>query len=212
MPGTIPVVNDLLLHKTYCYEVNQVGINNVYWAVVAVTGAGATLQEIATYLDANIGITYLDWLPATASYLGTTVQNVTPPITAPAFGVASAGAGTVAGGSAPKQLSGLIKFRNSLGGHANRGRIYVPFVPLAGLQNDGTLTGAQGVFLFAIAFSYQPTIVITPAVGRSTTINIAVFHRGDNTFSLITGNESSDLVATQRRRGDFGKTNPLPFI
>jgi hypothetical protein len=196
---------------------------NTNWYVVSSVGAlPATDQDAATALDALVAAEYKAILTSLATYNGVQAQICSPigPYTAlfvAADVISSAGPGTVVGPPMPTQISGLASYETSQAGVANRGRMYAAFPGQSADSGGGTVSGAYDTALGALAANMSAGISISTA-GR-TAILVRVLNHGRNKAGLfptpaqspITGFKVSPFWATQRRRGEFGRTNRSPI-
>jgi len=213
MPGITPVKDDILQARLRCRAGDQISLNVLHYRVNSVAGGGLNLTAIASQLGAAAATVYRAWMPATAEAELITLQNLTPPIT-PAFaGTGFAGAGTADGDLVPRQVSGLITERTSLGGRNQIGRIYVGFVANAYIDTAGELTGGGIGFLQAIADVLGPGF--TANVGATQTILDMIVRHPDAggppplpNGTLVVTLTAQTRTATQKRRGDYGRPNP----
>jgi len=213
MPGNVPIVGDYLQVRVHCQANDQLSLNVLHYQVTAVAGGGLSLNSIAGQLSAAFATAYKAWLPATATYDFTSVQNISPPISNPWTSNSGAGVGASTGGLLPRQSSGLIRHITSMGGRSNRGRSYIGFIAGVNVDTSGELTGGGTALLTAIGNAIGP--VLTPTVGAaSVTLQLVVRHPdlvGPPTAPVGTPVNvvtASGLIATQRRRGDYGQQNP----
>lgn len=190
--------------------VDQVGLNVRHYRTNSETGTGATQVEIATALSPLFAPLYKALMTNTASFLGVTAQKIRPvPVQMRGSFGGDGGAGTAGVDPIPRQVAGLISHKTEFAGPGFRGRSYVPFPD----ENDNTLQGlpTAGYItrLAALATEMSDQQVIVGAAG-TTTIDPVVFRRVQNTFSFIVDpSVASGRWATQRRRGSFGRLNPV---
>jgi len=212
MPGTTPIVGDLLQIRVSCRAAEQLSLNVLHYAVEAVVGGGLTLLQLADTFSTSVSGQYRNWMPVSAAYEGVTVQNVTPPITDPRESALGAGAGTSPGKLLPRQASGLISTLTGFGGRPNRGRVYVGLLVDSLTDANGNLLGAGTAQLQTLADALGPLKVLTVG-GTSTSLRLTVRH--PNTlppvvqpqFTPVTALVAQGKIATQRRRGDYGSPN-----
>lgn len=212
MPGTTPMVGDFLQVRVNCSAGAQLSQNVLHYTVNSVNGGGLTLQQLATTIASSVGPLYRAWMATTATFDGLTVQNLTPPSTDPATSTGSTGAGTATGNLAPRQASGLIRFITGFGGRGNRGRAYIGLIAGSFIDTTGELTGGGAAVLLNVANGLGP--LIAPTVGAVTTVLRLMVRHPDvigpprtPTGTPVTSVLATALIATQRRRGDFGATN-----
>lgn len=213
MPGTTPIVGDFLQVRVDCQANDQLSQNVLHYAVTATGGGGLSLQFIANVFGATLAAAYRNWLPGAASFSQITVQNLSPPQTNPATSAAVGGAGLVLGNLQPRQASGLLRFHTDLGGRANRGRAYIGFIAGSSVDVNGELNGAGTALLVAVgnAIGPFPNIILG---GASTSLRLQIRHPNlpgpppTPTGTPVNSIQATALIATQRRRGDFGASNP----
>lgn len=205
-------VNDIYKVRFVSYWATgqQAGVNVRHYLCTAKAGTGATEAQIAAGLDVSAAPLYKALLSASVQYRGVGIQKIWPlPILVETFTVVNAGAGTVAGDMLPPQSSGLITLLTNQAGRHFRGRLYVAF-PGEADQADGSFIAGYTTRLGSLA-----TMLVTPytaGIGGNTNVfQPVVYNRvAHTTTNLITTTIHSN-VATQRRRGTFGRTNTSPF-
>lgn len=195
----------------------QVSLNTLYWKTVAETGIGATTLEVATALDVILAPLYKAVMPATSFYRGTSAQYLVPPINVPQFSIANQGVGVASGNNLPMQASGIVSLRTGLSGVRWRGRIYVGFPPASFADATGAMTAAAGVAYEALATALRAGFT-AGIVGNQSTLALALRTEVvPNTvpktyvYNRILFTQVPVRFATQRRRGQFGRVNNLPF-
>jgi hypothetical protein len=141
-----------------------------------------------------------------------TFQNLTPPMTV-AFRQTAASSGTAIGNLTPRQVSCLIGTQTAIAGRANRGRVYIPFPSDTFVSAAGELTGAGFAILVNIASALGPAVTLTFG-GATTNMALTVRHpdvavpvpHTPSTTDVVSMVPAA-LLATQRRRGDYGRSN-----
>lgn len=204
-------------HRTFCFCGDQLGLNTRYFLVVSLTGTAPTEATFVATLDAIIAPLYKPAMHNSAQYIGTDIQNISGVIPFPVqIGTQSnIGNGTGGAGTLPSQVSGIYTVRTALTGRSYRGRQYIPFPPAAAVLG-GTLpepTGAYQTLMLNIGnalvanqtySSGGATIVVTWGLRHQRPAGIA------GTFTPSTVIVAPQAFATQKRRGDYGRTNPQP--
>jgi len=211
MPGTIPTVGDFIQVRANCRAASQLSQNVLHYRVTLVVAGGLSCQQLADRIFSTWDGVYRPWMPITAQWNSVSVQNITPPKTNTFNSTAAALAGTAIGDLVPRQASGLIGTRTELGGRANHGRVYVGFITSSHINADGELTGVGTAALQNIADQLGPTPTFTVG-GVSTSLRLVVRHPDAGAPLTPQGTDVIGLgarsaVATQRRRGDFGRPN-----
>jgi len=190
---------------------NQDCISVHHIRAISTTGAGATNDEMAIALEDTLYQITDDWNPAAATWrelifictygieIGTvifsSVHNGDP------------GAAAPADGQAAKQLTGLITKRHPQAIRGNRGRTYCGFLTEVEASGGVASVGLQAQIADLANLIASGTTIV--GAGGSTSFRFGLVPASDNTiFRLITSCAVSTKLATQRRRGDFGRPNP----
>jgi hypothetical protein len=212
MPHVL-AVNDILVSKVICYDTGnaQVGINNIWYQVSSVTGASAINDGTwAVYFDGIMAPVYKAWINNNCSYRGVLVQVVAPTVYAAQISSANTGAGTGGANSLPDQVSGLIAFKTPLAGRGYRGRIYPPFPSTAWSNAAGQMNNAGFLVLGNIETAIPLSHTLTAGATSATLVQV-IYHRKTKTATQVLGQLPIEMFATQRRRGQEGRTNLIPF-
>jgi hypothetical protein len=191
-----------------CTAFNQVGLNDVYFVVNSIAGAGSTDADLAAFLDNLLAPLYKPALTGPANYYGVKVRVIAPTATAiPQTGTTHGGPGTAGTQPLPTQVRGLIRFGTNTIGKPGHGRIFIPFPDVAhqGLVTS-TPTAAYLILLNAIANALTLGFTVTSGA-NSSTYNQVIWHRKTKTYTPVTLYDASAFWATQRRSGDLGRLN-----
>lgn len=212
MPGTFPIVGDILEQRVVCSTGNQLGVNVTHWLVTAVTTGGASLQEMATSNDALFAPKYKPALANQGYYNGVGFTNLTLPRTLEYHSAAGAGVGTGGTNMMNPSTAGLIRWQGLLAGPANRGRIYVPFPSTTMVTAVGQPNSSYTALLNTIRLAYVGLNVIV-GVGGSTSMILIIKHRPGVVpgYATVVGSSVSPGFGQQHRRGYFGQPNVSPF-
>jgi len=219
MPGLRPAPGDILEVRTVCSNADQIAINVMHYRVTFLTGAapGCLLSEIATDLSNHFNAGYQLVMPATAAYRGTGVKNLMPPATQEAVSIASAGPGVVGGTEIPQQVSYLVNLKSENSGRGYRGRFYPGFVTSLHVNTSGNMNAA-GITAIQLLATNTPIVRTITVGGNSTTIQMVILRRQEKKLPLpfptyvdVVSVNARLAFATQRRRGDFGRTNQAPL-
>lgn len=188
----------------------QLGLNITHYITTAVAGSGATDTAIATAMDASWHVAYKAWMNNSVTYRGTGAKCIFPVqrLEAASIGFAGVGGGAVA--LLPSQLSGIIHFQTATAGRKGRGRVYPPFPDSGSNSTSGEMSNAGFALLQAIAAAIPQSIVVG-VLPNQTTLQLAVWSKTAHTTIPITAKAAVPKWATQRRRGDFGRQNVLPW-
>lgn len=202
-------LNDLLEFKVYCSLGAQLAINVLHYRVTAITGASTTTASAAARLEFLIQAEYKALLVALATFRGVGVKRLFPSTpTIEEFSSIASGLGDVGGDPLPKQSAGIITKQTGLAGRANRGRMYIPFPGEDSNDGDGDPTAAYVGDLGALAAILEVPQTVGTAPNDAT-IQPILYHRLDGSFTFLTNFLPRNKWGTQRRRGDYGKTNAL---
>lgn len=221
MPAFVINPNDTVQIKTACYNnvLLQLGLNVVYYRVTTDDNMPVDSHAILSGYDIAVAPLYLAMLGSDCEYYGSQIQSVTTPIFAPdntSVNQAQSATGSL---SLPNQVSGIITKRSGLAGRAHRGRMYIPFPAQIFDSGTGFPTLAYIALLQAIATQTltsqtYPSLItanngtLVPQVyGKQQLVppfNAA--HQED-----VTGYTVQPRWATQRRRGQYGAFNALPW-
>jgi hypothetical protein len=194
---------------------SQVGINVMHWQVTSTVGVGVSQQLIAAALDTRIAALYKNLISSSVTYRGVIIQKVWPlPRVVAEFSVASTSGGSTAATQAPTQVAGLVSFRTAKAGRAFRGRMYLPFLGSGSIDAGGNATAPYVTALQAFATALIPALTVTSA-GNSNTMTPQIYHpRGYgappvnlHSVDTIVSATASPLLATIRRRGNYGRSN-----
>lgn len=219
IPGQIVPVNSLLKVRTITYDPNakQLGLNVSYWKVTHVVGTSVTDAFVANTYDAVQSVNYKSTLPASINYIGTGVQVLIgiDPMPPEQFELGNGGAGAVAGVVSAPQLAAFASFRTTVAGRTGRGRKYYPFVPPSFQTGDGILTNPAVALYDAITQVMATPQTIADGFGNSLDMTPVITNLTPNSvsptafgyFNQIVLGTTSNLLATQRRRGQFGRQN-----
>lgn len=201
-------IGDLLEVKIFCRRVTQAGINIRHYNVIAKGGAGVSSTDIAAFLDPIFAPLYKAVLTAEGRYEGVTCQRIRPvPPLVEGISASASGFGTVTGDTLPKQTAGVISLVTEFAGRRYRGRVYVPFPGETDSDSTGAPVAAYVTRLQAIANAFLPIRVITVGI-NSNQIQSVVFSRvPPETRTPVVGAVAVNIFGTQRRRGDYGRTN-----
>lgn len=206
-----PAINQLIRASFVSYLDSQIGLMSSAWRIAALGGAGLTLQAMCGNL-LTIGTIAWANVQSPVTILSGVLMELIDPVTGVVLQSAKSldgiTAGSVGTDCAPKQAAAIIQKRTGLAGRKNRGRAYFPFIPADFLLANGELTGAARVTYGVSAVILLGDQVLTFG-GNSVTMKAALFHKGvPVTTTDITGYVVGPKIGTQKRRGDYGRTNP----
>jgi len=216
MPGTTPIVGDLLQIRTVCYTDTQISMNVLHYEVAATAGTPQTLAVIATLFETRVFTAYATLMPSTARWRGCDVQNVMPVPTLKFPSVIHDQVGISGDTLTPTQSSLLIHTNANFAGRKYLGRVYPGLLSTAWCTVDGHLDVAGLAKLDILKNLLGPSLVLVGDTGQ-TSLALTIRHPNSlgpvitPTWDRVLSMVSSPKIATQRRRGQFGAANVPRF-
>lgn len=210
MPQPIGAAQTIRL-RVVCYTDKQVAVNTVQYLCTISNGTGQTDLAVASAMDAVLHTAYKACLSAQAKYRGVSIQKILPlPAWAPQVVTGNDGAGGVAGDMMSTQSCGIITAKTNFAGARGRGRVYIPFPGEA--SNDATAIPST---TYVTNLNGIGTLLFNPwTIGgapNQVTLEPIIFNRVTGGALMVSSYVSQRKWANQRRRGDYGKYNSLPF-
>jgi len=198
--------------RVCCYTTTQIALNVLHYICLQTTGTPPDLTIGAQAFDTLFFANYKSMIATTASYRGVTVKRLTQVQSIAYPWVSHAGAGSGSSTVLPTQTCGLITIRTRFGGSGYRGRAYLPFIGNTGSDTNGSPNAGLQTLMGNIAISMGPTISIVGGLG-SASLTQVIRRRGFPMTSdpQVIGYTVPPRFATQRRRGQYGQPNVLPF-
>lgn len=212
-------VDDIFRVRSVCYTPDQISINVMYGKITAISGVVPTRAQLADEIDTRLQAAYKALMPEQARYRGIGVQQVTVPTPLEYTAVTNDGQGTAPGELLPTQVSGVISLYTDSGTKHGRGRVYPGLLSNQWAGDAGKMAVAGLDVLQALGDLLLGSITVTVAVPVGTATMTWV-HRAVFVFppapplaiyEAITVAKARQRFGTQRRRGQFGQTNALPF-
>lgn len=203
-------VGDIVQVRFYTSFGDQTAINVRQYRVTAKSGSGATEAQVATQLGAVFGPLYVACINGGATFRGCDVQVIHPTLGVPSISSTGASAGATAGDPLPKQISALITVSTGQGGRKNRGRIYVPFWTEVDNGSTGQLNAGAHTTLASLATAFEAARPGMGGGGNTNDLIPVIWHRSTKTTTDVTLCVAQYNWATQRRRGAYGRPNPVP--
>lgn len=204
---------DLVKVRHVCYTPTQIGVNVLYYRVLAAPVGAVSDFDVAASTNMARGGLYKALISTMARFRGVGVQIVIPGVSPPEqVDVTQDGVGTSGTTLAPTQSSGIITKLTAISQRYARGRIYVPFPSTDDMTAAGAPTAGYLAALLTLANDLDDvetvvvgaaSVVLTPVV-RS----LSVAHPGTYTITTCVPRAK---FGTQRRRGQYGRINVLPF-
>lgn len=202
-PALLSIIETVMVSRT----TDQLGLNIRHHQVTQIVGQGFTLGQWVTLMAGVIAPLYKNVIAPQATYVGTLARLVgIGPVSASAWDTAGTGIGLGTGDMMPKQTAGLIAYTTAFAGRGSRGRTYVPF-PTEGMNDPtGVPAATYRTAVDSIAQMWMGIRTIGgPDGGTGTPV---LFHKRTGGATLLLAYQVSSRWATQRRRGDYGRTNP----
>lgn len=191
----------------------QVGLNILYYRCFQGPAlADQTEQSFADHMSQLVAPLYRAILPEQASFRGVGVRDVATPLALEFTQNGQSQAGLVQGGIGAKQIAGLVAKFTAVNTPRARGRMYAAFPGLGSMETDGRPTGVYENQLDAMADVLFANISFGPNL-NPTVMEPVIFSPGPGIIQInkIIQHRTRNRWATQRRRGDFGPTNIVPF-
>ena len=207
--STPVVVGSKLSLTMFCQDPTTFQSGLMVWAaqVVAVTAGTLTDQDVVDVVDANTGNQAKDCLADDVEYVGWLCRIrtiVPPPVTVVSF--VSRDTGQAGGTTSPGQLAALGTLRTNIGGSKGHGRKYFPFVPKSFADENNEMSAAALVNYIAFWGQFVGTINVAGAAGAGR-IQFGVTNAAFDHFYPLVQIQNHLGLATQRRRGYYGKQN-----
>jgi len=218
------VTGQVLRVRFVCYLPNatQLGECVTHWEVTGVVPP-FTDATAANIISADVSAAFRSWIGSNANYQGVGVQILSPTRFPEVYGTNGAGVSTNTKVSQPPQVSGLIRHGSATAYTTKtgkqkiaQGRMYVPF-PSIDFVGSGPIMNAVGsnaLLSIVNAIGLTKNLVLGT---KSAQIKLGTYvTQGPGpTFVKIlvpsTTIVEQDEWATQKRRGQYGRTNVVPF-
>lgn len=212
MPNLI-FADDVLEARYYTYheETRQIGINTVHYKVAEIT-ADPSIQNTVDELSVLVSDHFKALMPAGARYSGCTLRRVDPgPASPSAVSRSGAGPGDHAGNMIPNQVSAICRLYTSEASRHGRGRIYLPFLPTTGVLATGEVDPVFQALVeteMAAVIPPDPATIVVADVGGPTWEGYPIVWAPTTTGTFrVESLFCPPRLATQKRRGDYGKMN-----
>lgn len=208
--STVLAVGDLLEVVAYSKYVDQLGLNVLHFKVTATAG-GITLEDLPDKVYADWSPYYQALIAAGASFAGIGVRRLSPGTkTIQHFSTGAAAPGEAAAPPMAGQVTGLITFLTGAAGKSNYGRAYIPF-PSSTLMDNGTGKPDDEyvdnlVDLMNLWDGYSATIG-----GNTIVFEQRIVSAASPAGKVINQWIAQQKWATQRRRGNYGQPNNVPY-
>jgi len=206
---------DIVEFRLLTFQRNQVGITTQHLKYLRADAEDPRIDDIVHGFGDFIAPQFKLMLNVQCQYVGCDGRIITTvPKSVLFFDAIHQGAGTGGAHMAPQQVSGLVSFYSLTPGATGRGRNYIPFPAMEDIDElapeiptaiyRGKLQGWGDLFAAEVNIAYDG--------GAHTAIfDPVIWSRKSNTFRYITAGFGRGIWATQRRRGDYGRPNPIPL-
>jgi hypothetical protein len=210
-----PKIGDIFCVESICQSMTQVFINRWHYYVAQSTGSpGIEMGDIAASFANFLGpyfqgvLSNQNWFSGVRVYMA----KVSPPFIypMPVENYTKAVGGDSGANPCPGQDAPLISWYTDNSGPGGRGRTYHPTVSVDAIRGDGGINPSVKSWIGTLAAWLKLAAPIV--VGANSLLGIlSLYHRVGRSSSPIVGYTVHNRVATQRRRGDFGRTNIGPI-
>jgi hypothetical protein len=200
-------VGDVLTSRAQCRLENQIGVNVRWWRVTTIVSGAPTLEGVADDMSTIFAPLYKQWLGTSAEFESWMMQRQSIPFSVAYITSADAGPGTAGLSGVPAQVSGCLTLLTNFGGRRNRGRSYIPFPGNNMVDPPYGLSGAGVTALAALGTDYSSPQTVGSA-GNQAQLQPAIYAFPPITLrdDIVTF-RANDKLATQRRRGAYGRPN-----
>ncbi len=203
--------DDVIECRIVCQDADQISVNVLHYRVDNIINLGPTPVQAALFFDGIFAPLMKPLLYNVAVYYGVAVQKVWPlPRTAAGTNITNTGSGTAGASGLPKQTAGLCSKRTDLASRSGRGRFYAPFPSTSSNITGGVPTAGYITNLGVLATEIK-TLEMWTVGGDSADFIPIVFNRKTHAKTDLVTCVAKNFWATQRKRGDFGRKNSLPF-
>jgi len=212
MPQFLIQTGDVVNFKTICQVPGQISVSSRQYQLVQSTSIGEVMSGLVlTRLTQATAPLFKATMAQTATYYGTMLYLDTPHADGwrPDTNGAERAVGTGGPSALPHQTCGLISLYSNTIGKKGQGRIYLPFPSTNFNGNDGNPTQ---LYLDMLA-EFGAVLVMNQTVNDNGNIHLfapVLYRKGGSPYQ-IGAFQARAGWATQRRRGNFGPTNELPF-
>ncbi len=201
---------EAVITRVYCKNYDQIAVNVLHYVREPGVGPAVTSVDYAGVVNSVLSSLYAAVMPTSAEYRGVGVQLLPVGGITPVEYYPAPNPGIVAGESLPKQVSGVIALRSTVGGRSGRGRVYVGFPSEADNESAGKPSVSYVQRLQALADALNSPLTVPDINGTGQVFSLHVYSRLLAFLADVTQVVARDRWGTQRRRGDFGKINTSP--
>lgn len=207
-------VGDVLISEVLIYSAThtQLAVLRRHHLVTALPGGVVSFVDVAAALSTAWATAYKALVENSTSFRGVRVRRIFPAGNdAWAISTADAGPGTAGNGALPLQTAGLITFAGPALGAKGEGRQYLPFPSVT----DNLASGRPSPGYKLAATALGALIVADQDISVGGVVFGTIRHVNFNITTHATVRLNTVLRvgewATQKRRGDYGRANRIPF-
>jgi hypothetical protein len=211
---TLPIIlGERILVRMWTSILGQAAVNSFSYKVTALTGTVSDLT-VATAFDVIFGAIPDGIKPMmgnAAFYNGVQLYLVDRvPMPLPIHASTHAGFGTGGIDLMAPQATGITSWYSAFTGPKNRGRTYWPFPALPFGDVNGVPTNAYLLAMEQLAGLISP--IVTIGAGANTADLQHVIHQRSPAGNVdIASHTNQRKWATQKKRGNYGRSNTSPF-
>lgn len=207
-PGNQWADTQVGLLSVFLWRHNQLGQFDCHYTGVTAMAGGVYYGEIAASYGTLLE-PHLQAIMDTDTFITGFKFSAVGVAPFPLPGVAVSDAmGSSAPPGLPGQVSGIFTKTTLYSGKAYRGRCYIPFPASVYQDTDDTPTNAYKSGLLNIATDLISTNTVVGASMGQVTLTPVIYNRTSKETTVITGANIRKYWATQKRRGNLGRTNP----
>lgn len=189
----------------------QISINVLTYVCTAIAGTSETYANGAIRFDTLINAPYKALMCNIAAWRGVGVRRIYGGALSVEYStIANQGAGTAGANPQPKQVTGLLRKSTDRPKEKGRGRAYIPFPATADNSTLGNPLAGYITRLNTLGAVLQQTVVVGTAPNTAS-LKPILWDRDLLQATDILAVVGQAYWATQRRRGDYGKANVVPF-
>lgn len=189
----------------------QISVNVLTYVCTAIAGTSDTYQNGAVKFDTLLNAAYKALMCNLAFWRGVGVRRITPTQLSVEYStIANQGAGTAGASPQAKQISGLIRKVTDRPKEKGRGRLYVSFPSTTDNSSTGNPIAGYITRLNTLGTALAQNVVVGSAPNTAT-LKPVLWDRSLFQATDIISMPGQAYWATQRRRGDYGKANSVPF-
>jgi len=203
-------VGGIYLIKLFCQYGAQYSLNALHFYCAQVTGPGATLEFMAERMFAVLGPPWKALMSTSGAIWGVSAERVKPVPTLAAHTTDAPQLGTGSANPAPPQVSAYLTTYSGQKGRAYRGRVYLPFIDIALIDNTGRLSAAGLTKVQAVGDLLDTAIVVNDT-GGSTTLAYGVYHKATGKIDIMNSYKTHVNLGTQVRRSLTHKADRPPW-